>query len=116
MNSIALGRAQGIANLLGGVWPLVHLRSFEKVLGPKTDRWLVKTVAGLLIVNGASQLASSTPDRIAHARLLGIGTAAVLATIDLIYVPAGRISKVYLLDGAVELGWILAWSRADLPK
>lgn len=114
MNAIAVGRAHGLANILGGVWPLVHLRSFEKVLGPKADKWLVRTVAGLLVVNGATQLASSTPDRIAQARLLGIGTAAVLAAIDLTYAPTGRISRMYLLDAAVELAWIVAWLTADL--
>jgi hypothetical protein len=44
-----------------------------------------------------------------------LGTAAVLAAIDLIYVPAGRISKMYLVDAAFEVGWILAWRRADMP-
>ena len=38
-----------------------------------------------------------------QARRLGVGTAAVLAAIDLVYVPAGRISKMYLLDAAVEV-------------
>lgn len=115
MNSITVGRAQGLANVLGGAWPLLHMRSFERVLGPKTDRWLVRTVAGLLIVNGSTQLVSSTPDPVAQARLLGIGTAAVLAAIDLVYAPTGRISRMYLVDAAVELGWILAWSKATPP-
>jgi len=70
MDGVVLGRAQGVANLVGGLWPLVHLRSFEMVFGPKTDRWLVKTVAGLLIVCGRFSLLcyagfrqSPTPER-----------------------------------------------------
>ncbi len=116
MDGVMLGRAHGVVNLVGGAWPLVHLRSFEMVFGPKSDRWLVKTVGGLLIVNGLTQLAaSSAADGVRHARRLGVGTAAVLAAIDLIYVPARRISRMYLFDAAVEVGWILAWCWVDEP-
>jgi hypothetical protein len=116
MDGVTLGRAHGAANLFGGLWPLLHISSFEAVLGPKTDRWLVKTVAGLLMVNGLTQLTtSSTAGGVRQARRLGVGTAAVLATIDLVYVPARRISKMYLVDAALEIGWIVAWCRVDKP-
>ena len=46
MDGVELARTHGVANLAGGLWPLLHIRSFEWVFGPKTDRWLVKTVAG----------------------------------------------------------------------
>jgi hypothetical protein len=65
-----------------------------------------------LLSNGLVQLAAgSSPDALAQARRIGIGigTAAALAAIDLVYAPAGRISKIYLLDAAVETGWMLAW-------
>ena len=102
MDGVVLGRAHGVANLVGGLWPLLHISSFEMVFGPKTDRWLVKTVAGLLMVNGLTQLTtSSTAGGVRQARRLGVGTAAVLATIDLVYVPAGRISKMYLVDAQI---------------
>lgn len=114
MDGVMLARAQGVMNVVGGVWPLLHIRSFEAVFGPKTDRWLVKTVAGLLVVNGLTQLASSSAAGVAQARRLGVGTAGALAAIDLVYVPAGRISKMYLLDAALEVGWIVAWSRAQV--
>ena len=115
MDGVVLARAHGAANLVSGLWPLVHLRSFEKVFGPKVDRWLVRTVSGLLVVNGLTQLTTSSAcSSVRQARRLGVGTAAVLAAIDLVYVPAGRISKMYLVDAAVELAWILAWRRAEL--
>src|SRR3954453_11317540 len=95
----------GASVQLVGLWPLLHIRSFEMVFGPKTDRWLVKTVAGLLMVNGITQLTtSSTAGGGRQACRLGVGTAAVLAAIDLVYVPAGRISKMYLVDAAIEVG------------
>lgn len=116
MDGVMLGRAHGVANVVGALWPLLHISSFEMVFGPKTDRWLVKTVAGLLMVNGLTQLTtSSTADGVRQARRLGVGTAAVLAAIDLVYVAAQRISKMYLVDAAVEVGWILAWYRVDKP-
>jgi hypothetical protein len=116
MDAIVLARAHGVANLVGGLWPLLHISSFEMIFGPKTDRWLVKTVAGLLIVNGITQLTTlSTASNVRQARRLGVGTAAVLTAIDLVYVPARRISKMYLVDAAIEGGWIAAWCRVDKP-
>ena len=38
--------------LITGVWPLLSIGTFEKVTGPKTDRWLVKTVGILVGVGG----------------------------------------------------------------
>ena len=100
-------RAHGLFNLAGGLWPLVHMRSFEAVSGPKVDRWLVETVAGLMVVNGIVQLSPrSSPHT---SRTLGVGTALWLAAIDLRYASTGRISKVYLLDAAAELAWAAAW-------
>src|SRR4051794_22484700 len=54
-----VGQAQGAVNVVGGLWPLLGLRSFEAVFGPKADRWLVFTVAGMLITTGANQVLAS---------------------------------------------------------
>jgi hypothetical protein len=111
---VVLARAHGAANVFGGLWPLLHLRSFEAVLGPKHDRWLVRTVAGLLVANGWTQLRTPrSPDGVAQARRIGIGTATVLGAIDLRYALPGRISRVYLLDAALEAGWVAAWLRSE---
>lgn len=92
------------------------MRSFEAVFGAKTDRWLVRTVAALLVSNGVSQLrAAPSPEGLAHARRVGVGTAVSLGTIDLVYAPVGRISKVYLLDAVAEWAWVVAWSRSRRP-
>lgn len=110
-----LARCHGAFNVVGGLWPLLHLPSFEAVFGPKTDKWLVRTVAGLLVANGVAQLqAAGTKGRrkagsLDQARRVGIGTAITLAAIDLIYVPKGRISKMYLADAAAEIAWLIAW-------
>ncbi len=113
VDDVVLARAHGLFNAAGGLWPLVHMRSFEAVLGPKTDRWLVQTVAGLMLGNGLAQtFATPSPDGLAAARRLGLATALTLATIDVVYAPAGRISKIYLLDAVLELGWVTAWLAA----
>ena len=108
-----LARAHGFSNVLGGAWPLLHMRSFETVLGPKTDRWLVRTVAGLLVANGLVQLRATTPGEVRQAARVGIGTATVLLAVDLRYAIPGRISRMYLLDAVAEAGWIAAWLASD---
>lgn len=101
-------RAHGLFNIASGVWPLVHMSSFEAALGPKTDRWLVRTVAGLLIAAGAAQV---TTESRRTARGLGLGVAGTLAAVDLTYAPPGRISRAYLVDAAAQAGWIAGWLR-----
>lgn len=107
-----LATAHGAFNVAGGLWPLLHLPSFEWVFGPKQDRWLQRTVGGLLVANGISQLGGAgTLEGQARARTIGVTTAATLLAIDLVYVPRGRIRPTYLLDAATELVWITAWLR-----
>lgn len=112
MDLSKIARVQGTFNVVSGIWPLVHMRSFEAVSGPKTDKWLVRTVAGLLVTVGVAQLrAARDADSIGYAKLLGIGTAGTLAAIDLTYAAQGRISRIYLVDAAVELLLIRNWLR-----
>lgn len=114
MRQLVIARSHGAYNVISGLWPLAHMRSFELVFGPKNDTWLVRTVAGLLIANGLVQLrTAASSDSLAQARRVGIGTAATLALIDAFYGLSGRISKIYLLDAAAELTWILLWQRSS---
>jgi hypothetical protein len=104
--------AHGAFNVVGGLWPLLHLRSFEWVFGPKNDVWLQMTTGGLLVSAGVAQPAAAPdPQGPAQARRIGLGTALTLLAIDLIYVPKGRIRPTYLLDAAMQTGWIAAWLR-----
>ncbi|MEV5436497.1 hypothetical protein AB0K80_10740 [Streptomyces sp. NPDC052682] len=108
----AVAVAQGAFNVAGGLWPLLHLRSFEWVFGPKRDVWLQRTTGGLLLSAGLAQLAAAPdPQGPAHARRVGLGTALTLLAVDLVYVPKGRIRPTYLLDAAMQTGWITAWLR-----
>ena len=109
----ALAVFQGSLYLVTGLWPLLNMASFEAVTGPKVDRWLVRTVSGLLITIGVTQLlASSNTQNYRTAASLGVGAATTLATIDATYASHGRISKVYLLDAATQVCLLLSWLGA----
>lgn len=107
-----VARLQGAFNVLGGLWPLISIRTFEAVYGPKVDRWLEYTVAGLLVTVGAAQATARTDEQVRLARILGVGTAATLLAVDVIYVPTGRIRRTYLQDALCESAWLAAWWRA----
>ena len=111
--STALGYGQGLYYLITGVWPLLSMRTFEAVTGPKADKWLVKTVGVLVGIVGAVLMLSARRRFVApeHA-LLAAGSAAGLAAIDTVYATRGRISKVYLLDAVVEIALVAAWALA----
>jgi hypothetical protein len=110
-NALAVARSHGLFNIVSGMWPLVHLRSFEAVLGPKVDRWLVYTVAGLLVSIGSAQLFStSNVVSLKQSRRMGIGCAVTLGAVDVVYAPRRRISRRYLVDALAEAAWIVAWA------
>src|SRR5215212_9273581 len=109
--------AQGIFYLATGVWPLVSIRSFEAVTGPKADRWLVKTAGVLITAIGAGlTLAGRRKSVTPELRLLAVGSALGLTGIDVVYVARGRIAKVYLLDALAELALVAAWAVAWLTR
>jgi hypothetical protein len=101
---------QGLFYAITGLWPLVHLRSFLSVTGPKVDLWLVQTVGALLAVTGLALYLAARRSRLSGEwALLAGGQAAALATVDIVFVSRGRISPIYLLDAAVELVLVGAW-------
>lgn len=115
-DSILRGTAivQGVYYLVSGIWPILDLRTFYLVTGPKSEGWLVKTVGALVAAVGAGLLVSArrgTPG--SDMAIVGGGSAAALAVVDLVYVKRGRIRPVYLLDAVPEtvllLGWIAGW-------
>ena len=95
---------QGLYTLVTAVWPLVHIRSFEAVTGPKSDRWLVKTVGVLLIPVAVCWLYNCWLNAWSvETAVLGIGTAAGLMTIDVYYNIKKRIARIYLADAVLQL-------------
>ena len=102
-------RLQGAYYVATGIWPIVHLRSFMALTGPKHDTWLVQTFGGLVSAVGVSLLAGRA-DREATT-VLGVSSAVALAVSEVVFVARGRISPIYLADALVEValaGGILA--------
>lgn len=115
MSWLAIG--QGVYYAATGVWPLLNIRTFQFVTGPKVDLWLVKTVGVLVSVIGIALTVAGLRRRVSGEMvLLASGAAAGLTAIDGVYAARGRISKVYLLDALAEIAlvaaWALAWRRA----
>ena len=94
---------QGALYVISGLWPLINLSTFELVTGPKTDDWLVRTVGVLLAVIGAVLAAAAAQPRVERLlAMLAIGVALALASVEVSYVVSGTISRVYLIDAALE--------------
>jgi hypothetical protein len=101
---------QGLYYLLTGLWPLVHLSSFEAVTGPKTDDWLVQTVGVLIAVVALALLTAAARRRApAEVIVLALGSAVALTGVDVVFVAQGVIPPIYLLDAALEVLLILWW-------
>lgn len=117
---------QGGYYLLTGVWPLVSIRTFIWVTGPKTDNlktgleidhWLVMTAGVLITAIGAALLVAAGRRQPSVEMLtLGVGAALGLTAIDLIYVSRGIIGSIYLLDAAVQTILIGGWGVALLAE
>jgi len=107
---------QGIYFVVTGLWPLLHMSSFLAVTGPKTDLWLVQTVAALILVIGVVLcVAGYRRQAVPEVWTLALGSAVALLLVDVIFVFQRRIPPIYLLDAAVEAGligmWIYAWKE-----
>src|SRR4051812_3941777 len=90
-----LSYAQGAYYLITGVWPLVSIGTFQRVTGPKTDLWLVKTVGVLVaVIGGVLILAGSRGPISPEVRLLAVGSALGLTAIDVWYVARRVIAPI----------------------
>ena len=111
--AVGLARVQAAYYVVTGVWPLLDIRSFEAITGPKVDRWLVKTVGVLVsVIGGVLILAGCRRQETPEIPLLAAGSAAGLTAIDVVYSTSGRISKIYLADALAETVLVAAWAYA----
>ena len=103
---------QGSYFFLTGLWPIVHVRSFMAVTGPKHDVWLVKTVGALVTVIGVAIVAAGLRRSGATPELLvvAIGGAFVLMMVDVVYVLRRVIAPIYLADAAAEALLLGSWA------
>ncbi|MBV8602782.1 MAG: hypothetical protein JO359_14540 [Candidatus Eremiobacteraeota bacterium] len=99
---------QGSYYAITGLWPLVSMRSFEAVTGPKVDRWLVKMVGLLALSNGLALLVGSRRERVSEeTRVLAIASIFAFTAVDVVYAAKRRISPIYLADAVAELALLV---------
>jgi hypothetical protein len=92
--------------------PFISRTAFERITGPKREWWLVLTISALVGAIAAALAASARNEPGKEMVILGAGTAAGMASIDIIYAAQGRISPVYLLDAAIQIPLGTAWLLA----
>ena len=101
---------QGIYFFVTGIWPLISMRTFLMVTGPKTDLWLVKTVGVILAVIGIVLIVAQVNAEINTSLIiLAIGSGLGLAIVEFIYVVKRVISPIYLGDAFAEIVLIAWW-------
>jgi hypothetical protein len=113
---------QGVYFFATGIWPILHVRSFEWVTGEKTDNyptrleadhWLLMTVSVLILAVAVTLLLAAWRRKPSlEIAVLAMAAAAGLTTIDVVYVLRGVILPIYLVDAAIEVPLILLWLRA----
>lgn len=109
-NFLIAALTQGIFYVLTGIWPIVSIESFQLVTGPKHDLWLVKTVGAILSVIGITLIiAGIRQESMLSTAILAIGSAVVLAGVDVIYYKKRIIAAIYLLDALAEFLFIAWW-------
>lgn len=93
-----------------GLWPIIHMRSFLFITGPKVDLWLVETVGMLVFSIGLGLLiAGGTKDVSFPISLIAISSAIGFILVDAINVWTNSISPIYLLDALVEFILLTGW-------
>jgi hypothetical protein len=104
----AIFLVQAIFFFATGVWPLLHIKSFMKVTGPKNDLWLVKTVGVLVSAIAIGLFISYCWENISlGVALIAMLSALFLMAIDLYYTAIGKISRIYLFDAIIEILFVI---------
>lgn len=101
---------QGVFYALTALWGLIDIDSFMLVTGPKTDIWLVKTFAWLILAIALTLLLTAYLQNFSvPIAVLAICSAAFLAGTEIFYVAKGIISSIYLMDAVIEILFVLSW-------
>ena len=101
---------QVIYTFITAIWPIIHIESFMAVTGPKNDIWLVKTVGALLIPIAITLgVILKQKSNLRLGVLLGRLTALMFVIVDFYYALTDTISNMYLLDGGLEIVFLITW-------
>lgn len=101
---------QGTYFFVTGIWPILSIRTFQLVTGPKTDLWLVKTVGALAASIGVGLIVAAIRNAfVPEIITISLCSAFAFMCIDIYYVVKRVIIPGYLLDAIVELVFIFTW-------
>jgi hypothetical protein len=104
-------RLQGWYYLAGGLWPLVHFRSFEAVAGPKPDRFQTEVTSILFAAIGAALLLGARGSTLPPAvRALAVASALGTAYTDLKH--RRQVRVIFQPEAALELTFAAAAAAA----
>lgn len=112
-------RAQALYYGGTGLWPLVHLDSFERVTGPKHDDWLVQTVGALTLAIAAALFTGAGRKRIARETVvLACGSALAFGAVDVVFERMGILRPIYLADAGLQAALLagLWFTRTGEPR
>jgi hypothetical protein len=108
---------QGIFILVTSLWALLHIESFMWVTGPKTDIWLVKTVAVMGICVSVTLLISCSYKEAAKSVVwLALSVPLGFAALDTYYYLKKTIIWVYLIDASLQVIFLIAYLVLFLRK
>jgi hypothetical protein len=93
---------QGAYYVATGLWPLFSMRSFERVTGPKVDKWLVQMVGSLAVAIGTALLVATREELEVPTIALSTMSALAFGSISTVHAMRRRISAIYFGDAVVE--------------
>lgn len=92
---------QGIYYLATAIWPIISLSSFMALAGPKPDRFIFWAIDFLIIAVGASILFGVIRGDLVTTSFLGAASAFAFIAVEFMF--AGKISRYFWIDTAVEI-------------
>lgn len=103
---------QGLYILVTAIWPLLYLRSFMEVTGPKTDIWLVSTVSFLflpyVIFCFWTALVLRPVPLVLSGSMILMGVS--LAGVEFYYASHAVISPIYEVDAVLQILFAVWWA------
>ncbi len=97
---------QGMFYLITALWPLIHISSFEAVVGFKPDKFQLFTTDLLILIIAIPLLASIKQHKTRAIVLLGLGSSLAFMVVELWF--RKSIRPVFFLDFIIEAVIFLA--------
>lgn len=106
---------QGIYFVVTGVWPVLNIASFITATGPKQDIWLVQMIGLLAVSIGLTFLQAALRGRDLPT-FLGYTVSFSFLIMNIICVSNGTADRIYLIDAAIQLLFLLLLSALLFMK